>query len=86
MRMLRIVFLSFAFTTLACGGGQQSAEPEASATESRQPAEPGGPAQGAADDYAAAFAVPEGDRRVMEEHIGTIPADGVVDAVVGTLP
>ena len=40
----------------------------------------------AADDYAAAFAVPEGDRRVMEEHIGTIPADGVVDAVVGTLP
>ena len=40
----------------------------------------------AADRYAATFAVPEIDRRTIEDHVGVVPADGLLDAVVGNLP
>jgi lipoate-protein ligase A len=40
----------------------------------------------AADRYAAAFGVPETDREAIEDHVGTVPVAGLVDAVVGSLP
>jgi lipoate-protein ligase A len=40
----------------------------------------------ATDHYGATFAVPEGDLRTIRDGATTVPAAGLVDAVVGNLP